>query len=231
VSTPPDGGDADRELAEACARGEREAIQRLETDYIARTASAIGRIDPSATFRDDVLQELRARLLVGRDGKPPKIASYEGRGSLLGWIRVVAVRTALTLKRRAKPPAEDDAIAPEIAPEDPELDHIRAAHAPEFEEAFRAAMASLSVKERNVLRLRYLDGVNIDGIGRMYGTHRATAARWISTACDKLLGETRRLLVERFGVASSQVDSLMRLLQSEFEMSLSMLVSDPNRTP
>jgi RNA polymerase sigma-70 factor (ECF subfamily) len=133
------------------------------------------------------------------------------------------------LKRRAKPPADDDAIAPEIAPDDPELDHIRAAHATEFEEAFRAAMASLSTKERNVLRLRYLDGVNIDGIGRIgriYGTHRATAARWISGACDKLLVETRRLLVERFGVASSQVDSLMRLFQSEFEMSLSMLVSD-----
>ena len=73
----------------------------------------------------------------------------------------------------------------------------------------------------NGLRLHYLDGLSTERIGELYGAHRVTVARWLASARASLLDETRKRLAERLGVPATKVDSLIRILWSKLDVSLS----------
>jgi RNA polymerase sigma-70 factor, ECF subfamily len=210
---------ADLYLAFACANGDARAIAAFDK-LLAQTGAFIARIDSSAAFADEVRQLLREKLLVARPTGPAKITDYTGRGPLGAWLRVAAVRTALNLRRSqgtaVRPPAP---IAMRSAP-DPELDHLRTRYAGELKAAFQTTLEALDTDERNVLRLHYLDGMSIDEIGRLYRIHRATAARWIERARDKILVETRRLFNERHRLTPTELDSVIDMLQSKFDVSI-----------
>jgi len=53
-------------------------------------------------------------------------------------------------------------------------------------EAFQAALASLSIRERLCLRLHYADGLDIGRNGTLYKSHRSTVARRLAEHCRKL---------------------------------------------
>src|SRR5262249_19474630 len=56
---------ADLYLALACARGSRDALARLDREHLGRVPKYVASIDSSRTFADEVIQRLRARVLVG----------------------------------------------------------------------------------------------------------------------------------------------------------------------
>ncbi len=77
-------------------------------------------------------------------------------------MRVAAVRAAMKLlaKERAQRPRADEAdeIAQHVLPDgDPELELLRATFKQDFLDAFRAAIAGLSRRERSLLRLTFID--------------------------------------------------------------------------
>src|SRR5262249_7365534 len=159
-----------------------EALNAFERRYLKGMGATLARIDRSPAFVDEVRQSVRERLFIAKAGARPKIAEYRGHGSLDGLVRVVAMRAALGLHRGEEPGAasaeeEDDALAAKTAPGgDAELSLIKAHYRSAFKAAFEVALAALSSRERNVLRLHLLDGLNIAQIGAVYGTHRATVA-------------------------------------------------------
>ena len=85
---------------------------------------------------------------------------------------------------------------------------------------FQATLAALPADERTVLRMHYLDGLNIDRIGVVFNVHRATVARWIARTRDALLAETKRRLGERLRVTGRELASLMGLVQSQLDVSI-----------
>ncbi len=91
-------------LACACAHGVSEAIEVLEREFFTRIREFAAGVDSSREFVKELTQQLRARVLVGT---PPRIATYSGRGSLGGWIRVSPVRLARDISR-----VERDAARP-----------------------------------------------------------------------------------------------------------------------
>ena len=150
-----------------------------------------------------------------------RIRSYRGRGKLKSWVQVTAVRIAIELCRKKKPEQTDEALA-DVAgwDEDPELEPIRHLYRDEFAAAFKTALASLSSRERNVLRLYLLDGLNIDRIGGMYRVHRATVARWIAGAREKLLDGTRAELKQKLRLSETEFESLLVVVKSHLDLSL-----------
>ena len=124
-------------------------------------------------------------------------------------------------QRRA---TSDDLDALPAAVGDPEIDLLRARYAKAFQAALRTALETLPVRDRNVLRFSYLDGLSIDEIAAFYRVHRATAARWVARARTALIDETRRLVVERLTVGESELESLMRDLASQLEVSIRRLL-------
>jgi RNA polymerase sigma-70 factor (ECF subfamily) len=211
-------------LAWTCTRGDPRAIAAFEAHYLTQVPGLVAHLSLSAREVEDVQQHLRDRLLVG-DGAPGKIAGYSGRGSLLAWLRVAAVRTALNLRRDVKARVErEQHSSPEPIPAiEPELLLLRRRFGDAFQVAFRDAFARLGPSERTVLRLQYLDGLPLEAVGRVLGTSRATTVRRIRAARTRLAEDTLRLLSERLRLEPEGLRSLVGVLRSQLEVSLTQL--------
>jgi RNA polymerase sigma-70 factor (ECF subfamily) len=219
---------ADLYLAIACARGDERALQTFETQYLVPAAAYVSRSDALPGFADELKQTLRARLLVGREGLLPKIAGYTGQGSLGAWLSITATRTAIDLREAARShlPVGDD-LPPSVAalsfgatPSDPELAYLKSRYAGEFEAALRNTLQTLSQRERNILRLYYQDAMSSEAIGRLYRVTPRTMQRWLARIRSRILRATHELLAQRLDLSATQVDGLMLLVQSQFDLSL-----------
>jgi RNA polymerase sigma-70 factor (ECF subfamily) len=182
--------------------------------------------------RDEVAQMVRERLLVGSGSQPPRIALYNGRGDLAGWVRVVAVHTGLNHvrdTRRETAVGEQALIAASTQPAtDVELSRLKQLYRTEFSEAFCHALASLTTRQRNLLRQHFLDGVTLDRLAVLYRVHRATAARWLAAARAELLARTQQDLMRRLRIEETEVRSIIRLVHSQLEVSLHQFLARPS---
>ena len=208
-------------LAVGAARGDAAAISVIDRTCIAKVDVALhGML--SASEIDDLKQQLRQRLFVGTTGAP-KILDYAGRGELRAWVRASAVRAAISVLRSQKREhvhRQDLWIAaPEIGV-DPTIDHLRPRLQTEFRAAFEAALRSLETRERNLLKHHFLDGLSTDELATLHRVHRATAFRWLTRARERLLAQTRQALAARLSLGRSELDSIMRLVDSQLEVSV-----------
>lgn len=215
-------------LAYACSMGNRAAIEAFEEKVMARVPRAVARIDSSDDFISTIMEEVRIKLLVG-DGRPPRIASYLGRGPLTSWVMVTATRAAYSAKRGKNrelltPP--EDLDVPMIE-DDPELAQLREQVREPFVRAFREALASLDIRGRTVLRLYLIEEVSAETIGRMYSVHRATVARWIAKARRDVFVATKKQLSSELDLDSRAFESLMAKLLSGLDLSLSSFLEMP----
>src|SRR5262249_42599443 len=139
-------------LACACACGNSRAIAAFEKHFLPEAAAALERMRLPGGLADEALQTVRAKLLTG---STPKIAEYAGGGPLAVWVRVAAVRTALTLRRSQKRqrivPAISESRIRDPSP-DPELAFIKKRYRAVFKEALASAFAGLSERDRMLLR-------------------------------------------------------------------------------
>ncbi|NMO17465.1 hypothetical protein HPC49_21435 [Pyxidicoccus fallax] len=213
----------DQVLALASAEGNPRAQQELDRRVRERVAQAARRVDASAAFIEEVRQGVRERLLLGSEGSGPRILEYSGRGPLEAWVGVVATRVALNLRRGVQPVSLDERLVTGLAmpSPDPELALIKGEYREAFQRAFRAALAELEDTEVNILRLHFAKGLNIDDLGRTYGVHRATAARWIARARERLLASIRARLMDELRLGPEEFESLMELVRSQIHLSLS----------
>ncbi len=214
-------------LACALAHGDAAAVASFEAEFLAEVGGFVAQIDRNPTFADEVRQQLREKLLVRTEEGPPKIAEFSGRGPLGGFLRVAAVRTALNLKRgKAAERGGDEAEIVSVSP-DPEIDYLKTRYGAELKDALQTTLGSLSPDERNVLRMHYIDGLNIDEIGATYHVHRSTVARWLAAARDKILEETKRLLSKNLRIDKEEVESMIFLVQSRLEVSIHRFLAKP----
>ena len=210
-------------LAFACRLGHAGALTRFEREHMASLDQAIARVDPAGGFVDEIKQRLRTKLFVADGGDLPKIAHYTGQGSLGTWLRVVAVREALSsvrAERRRALASDDDLLAIEASATGPELGALKQQYRAEFARAFEVALDQLEPAQRNLLRLHYLHGLSIDELGRLLAIHRSSAARRIVKAREQLLASTRRELQARLAIGRRDFDQLMGLVASRLDLSI-----------
>jgi RNA polymerase sigma-70 factor (ECF subfamily) len=220
---------ADLLLACACARGSRKAVEAFEARFLSRIPQYVRRIDASPEFANELTQQLRAKLLVAAAGELPRIAQYAGACPLGAWLRVVAVREALMVGRRVVEAPSDPADLAALAlaaGSDADRELVRLRYQPEFQVALETALAGLDAKERNLLRLHYVEGLSIDRLSPMFGVHRATCARWIAAAQGKLLDAIRERLQAQLGLSTVEFHSLAGLMVSGLHISITRMLAD-----
>lgn len=220
---------ADVYLACACASGAPEAFAAFDRCFSSTLARAVARIDAAPAFVDDACQTILEQLMVAPPGARPRISEYGGRAPLRAWLRAVAIRAALNLRRRRVDQPHDVLEADgthEPAGTDPELGHLKSRYKPEIEAAVRAAIGRLSPKERTLLRLHIVDGMSIDLLGARYAIGRSTAARWLAAARTALREHTRAELQARIGLTGSGMNSLVGLIWSQLDVSASSLLAE-----
>lgn len=210
-------------LARACANGDPGGLAHFDREVMPRVRPTLARLTlPGSSDVEERLQEVRQHLLIAQDGRAPRIGSFEGVGPLVNWIRTAAVRLAISRSRRARPDLDATELLSdlEIATGDPELDLIRQNFRQEFRWAFPEALAVLDPADRTALRLHYLDDVSLEEIGLLYGVHKSNVSRRLARAREQVLRETRLRLKERLALDDRELDSLMRVVEGELELSI-----------
>ncbi|RKI08780.1 hypothetical protein D7Y13_15350 [Corallococcus praedator] len=215
-------------LALAAVEGHRAALEALEATALVPAGRAVRRVEDSNAFVDEVLQLTRLRLLVEDSTRAPRLMAYAGRGPLRRWAEAVALGVALSLKRRPErtSPLDDAVIAAALGTHDPELELIRHRSRPAFRAAFAEALAALSPRDRNLLRLGLVQGLGVESLGALHQVHASTVSRWMAKARDALLESTREGLARRLALNTSQLDSLLRVLDGSLDVSLASLLKE-----
>jgi RNA polymerase sigma-70 factor, ECF subfamily len=217
-------------LACACVRGVPGAAAAFEARHDADVRRGVAIAGLAAGAVDDLRQEVLQRLLVAREGEPPRLSAYAGHGPLGRWVSVVARRHALDAKRRRDDPstaaASDDA-ALSAAYGDPELALMSTAQRDAFREALRRAAASLSARDRNLLRFHYVHQLGLDEIAGIHRVSRSTAGRRLARARTELVQRARDVLCELLGLRGQDLDREIANLRSAIDVTLRRVLGDP----
>ncbi len=215
-------------LVAGCRAGDARALRLLEDTYFPAVFAAVRRLRLAHAETEDIVQQFRTRLLVeGADG-PPKIVEYAGKGDLGAWMRVVCVRQALKglRKQNRRREIEDHLALEEAQPlSDPELERIKSAYLPEVKSAFHSALHGLEPRSRSLLLCHYVEAMTLEALATLYGAHRATVARWLQQARADLNRGVRASLTASLGITSGEFESVMRLVESRFDVTLSQALN------
>ncbi len=207
-------------LAHACACGHPGAIRIVERLYLVPLAATL----PERQRGDavEIVQILRERMFVPEPGAEPRIATYTGRGAMGSWLRVAAVRIGMNLQRarRREVMLDEDGTLADRAGADLAIDDLKRRYRAEFRTAFTAALRSLAPRDRTILKQHYLDGLRMEAIGALYRVHRITVVRWMEAARVALAQETRRELGARLQIDRVELESILRLIESQMDMSI-----------
>jgi RNA polymerase sigma-70 factor, ECF subfamily len=206
-------------LVTAVLNGDRKALRAFDS-LLAAAVTMAHRIDSTRSFIEDVSQELRVKLLTSPD---PKLRGYGAVGALGEWLRVAALRTALNLKRSDRLlPMEDVPVEAMLAGFDDV--HMKEFYLRELNVAVEHGFRQLSARERTLLRLHFVDGLNIDRIAVMYSVHRATVARWLVAIRERLFEELREHLATTHGLAETDIRSLYRRMRDDVHVTISRVL-------
>jgi RNA polymerase sigma-70 factor (ECF subfamily) len=215
-------------VAVAAAAHVDGAIEELERRYATAISAACRRFEQPGHSADDLRQVLRTKLFVG---ERPKIADYDGRGSLESWLRVTATREFIDLTRRKDRPRErgaaDQEIAELLSPSDLQLEAIKTEYRAVVLTAMTDAVHELAAGDRHLLRQHLIAGLTIDQLAAGLGLHRATAARRIARARDLLAKRTRELAGERLGLGEGELGEIYALVKSRLDLSFRTLLATP----
>ncbi|HEY5921201.1 MAG TPA: sigma-70 family RNA polymerase sigma factor [Kofleriaceae bacterium] len=212
---------ADLVIAGACVAQEPTAHTAFDTVLTEVDAAGIA----TGAERDqieEVKQLLRVQLLVAREGKPPGIAGYRGRGPLRGWVRITATRELIRHKKKRRREVSFSQSLEKYLTSgvDPGLEALKAEYRTEFALALNEAIEDLTPEDRTLLRQAIVDDMSIDAIGAAFGVHRATAARWLTRAKGALVSATHKRLAARLKLPVEQIDDVIRLVQSKLDASV-----------
>ncbi len=149
-------------LVKGARAGQPDAIAGLYDLYGATVYGVALRLSNSATDAEDVVQDVFIGL--GRS-----LASFEGRGSLEGWIKRVTSRTALMRLRRqrARNEISIDAGIPAWSES--------AGSSPTDRLTLERALAGLPDELRTVFVLKEIEGYSHREIGEMLGIQTGTS--------------------------------------------------------
>jgi RNA polymerase sigma-70 factor (ECF subfamily) len=220
---------ADLTLARACAQGCERAWERFLVLYRQPLIRAAIAITGSDSLGRELADQLYGELygLTERDGvRRCPLASYRGRGSLLGWLRTTLAQRHVDHHRRTHreeslddgaraldpPAAEPEPLAPPA-----QLDVLQA--------AVGQSLTALDAEDRFLLAAYYLDGRKLHQIGAVLGTHEATISRKLKRAAETVhklilknleaVGMSRRAAQEALGTDPRDLDvNLKTLLQA-----------------
>jgi RNA polymerase sigma-70 factor (ECF subfamily) len=109
----------------------------------------------------------------------------------------------------------------------PELGIVQRRYGDVFRAALREALAGLSPEDRSLLRLHYLESLNIGNIAVVFHVSRATIGRRVLALRQRLMEEVKGSLRRRLNTTSTELESLLRAVRSDLAMSLSVVLREP----
>jgi RNA polymerase sigma-70 factor (ECF subfamily) len=193
-------------LATACAFGREVAWQRFLSLYRAPLTQAAVAITGSATLGHELADSLYSEIYGLRevDGeRRSPLASYSGRGSLLGWLRTTLAQRHVDHHRRTHRETSLDTLdapAPQPGHSPAPAELARLTH------AVARTLQELAAEDRYLLSTYFLDRQPLAQIARVLHVHEAT----ISRRLKRLLADLRKQLLRNL-----QLDGLNKRAAEE----------------
>jgi RNA polymerase sigma-70 factor (ECF subfamily) len=158
----------ERELIEACQRGEREAFRELFERHKDKVYSIALRYGGDATIAMDIAQDAFLKLFSG-------IRSFRGDSSFESWLYRLVVNSCFDQKRKTRRlmPLVDGLLDALQSPGASALDEMMRS---ELSSRVRAVVESLPPDQRMVIVLRYTQGLSYDEIAVILGCSTGTIA-------------------------------------------------------
>jgi RNA polymerase sigma-70 factor, ECF subfamily len=210
-------------LARACARGHERAWQHFVAFYRQPLIRAAIAITGSESLGCDLADQLYAELygLSTRDGERRcPLASYRGRGSLMGWLRTTLAQRHVDHHRRThreEPLEELDVPAIDPAPLSPTGDLAQ------LERAIAAAIAQCAAEDRFLLAAYFLDGQKLLQIARTLAVHEATISRRLQRATVEIRKQVLRNL-EQSGLSRRAAEEALGADPRDLDINLKILL-------
>ena len=176
-----------RDVVEACQRGDQDAFRVLFETHKDRIYSIALRYAGDPTTAMDIAQETFLKLL-------SSIGQYRGDSSFESWLYRMVVNTCLDHHRRRRRflPIVEEALDLFRAPKESALhDLLRE----EQEERVQQVVAQLPEEQRIVVVLRYTEGRSYEEIAELLGCRRGTVASRLNRAhkaLERRLSHLRR---------------------------------------
>lgn len=209
-------------LACACLCGDQAASRVLERDYVRRVGPTLSRLGGDQSFIDEVSQLLRERILMPPE---PRLATYAAKGALLAWLRPVARRIGLALRRQRQRQPALEPLGPEhlVGETYEEL-----ADLPRYclavDAALQHAFAQLAAQDRALLRQHYLSELNLDQLSNSYDVHRATVARWLAGIRNGIRENVQQEVSAALKTSPHEIGAMLGQLQDRMHLSLNALL-------
>jgi len=198
-------------LARACARGNPSAWEYFVAQYRQKLHAAAVSIAHDEVRGRELADSLYAELYGTRvlDGvnRVSKLNSFQGRGSLEGWLKTLLAQEYVNrFRRQRKLVAFNDALEIPCHPE--EL--ADASQQSALACAIDAALTDLREEDRFLLSAYYLDERTLAEVGRMLGMHESTVSRRIEKMTARLRKEILRRLCQS-GVPKRAAEEMLAI--------------------
>ncbi len=210
-----------------CQLSDPYSQREFRRTFLAQVRKALRDFAMDEAMAEDIEQVIWTRFMVADEGERLPILRYAGKGKLKAFLRVAAVRTAMTWFRQQGKftPLPTEAPADAVTPSaDLPLLLAKARHREQFRRAFRNAMDRLEPPQRTILRRHYVDGVAADDLALELGVHRATVHRWIIGAREALYAQTKTEMLSEEAMSPTEFASIAKLLAGSLEVSLNRLL-------
>jgi RNA polymerase sigma-70 factor len=216
-------------LATACALGDGIAWEYFADDYLPLLRRLAARACRQFQESEDLAQEIVATLVEERG----RLGGYDGRGSLVSWLRVAVARTAIDRHRRIRREVSLEQVSehgrdPRAGRSEHGSVHepLDARWGPILARTLATEIERLPARERLVLSLYYLEDLPLKTIGCRFRVHEATVSRWLDRIRNSLRKSTETELRRRHGLRPGETDSLWRWVSEEGLFSLKESLSN-----
>jgi RNA polymerase sigma-70 factor (ECF subfamily) len=168
-------------LAQACSLGIEAAWEQFVGTYRGPLTQAAIAITGSATLGHDLADSLYAELYGLRQtegGRRSPLASYSGRGSLLGWLRTTLGQRFVDHHRRTRRETPIETLTGTLEATAPVAPIVSTgAELERLTEAVARILRALPAEDRFVLSAYFLDRQTLLQISRLLRVHEATISR------------------------------------------------------
>lgn len=198
----------DLALAQACAIGQEaawESFVKIYRPYLRSAAAAILRASATSAEACELADSLFAELYGLADGKTGErslFRYFHGRSSLKTWLRAVLAQRRIDAVRAAKrfeslDEPDGDGKIHEIAQgaATPLADPHRERYIKLFQVALSAAIARIEFRDKERLKLYYVEEKTLAEIGKKLGEHESSVSRNL----DRIRREMRENIEENLG--------------------------------
>ena len=168
---------------------------------------------------DDIKLGLKGSLFLEspKTGKS-KIASFNGRGSLSSWLKVVIFRDVLSSQKESKVSSLDSIV---FGIEDESLadDDMK-----NLEEIVAAGFKQLSQEEKSLLRDYFILKKRENELANRLEVHVSTISRRLKKICDELLNHFNRIADEKYGLDKDQFKELLNQFDQSWQNSIAKIL-------